>query len=143
MKYAHKYDPAKDTLPPFWHKDFFKLALERLDTSRMSSLDIALYENALIRHRTVEQHNDKKLKAAIDVAVKQARKEVAEKVTKEVAEKVTKEVAEKIRKEATEKTIESVKKLLKRGKVTIEEIAEDIEVSIDFVKEIQKTMNLS
>ena len=78
----------------------------------MSPLDVALYENALVRVRTVAQFNDKKTKEAVEKAVEKA-------------------------------TIESVKKLLLHGKLTIEEIADNITVSIDFVKEIQKSMRIS
>lgn len=113
MKYAHKFDPTKDTLPPFWHKDFFKVALERLDTSKMSAMDVALYQNALMRVRTVALHREEEMKQATEKAAEKA--------------------AEKAKTEAIEK-------LLLRGKATVEEIAEDINVSIEFVKTVEKNL---
>ena len=113
MKYAHKYNPTKDIPPPFWEKDFFKKPLKRLDTSKMSPLEAAAYENALMRDRIVSEHNENKLNQAVEKAVEKT--------------------AEKVK-------IDSIKKLLLRGKATIEEIAEDIEVSIDFVTKVQKSL---
>jgi predicted transposase/invertase (TIGR01784 family) len=113
MKYAHKFDPTKDTLPPFWHKDFFKVALERLDTSKMSAMDVALYQNALMRVRTVALHREEEMKQATEKAAEKA--------------------AEKAKTEAIEK-------LLLRGKATLEEIAEDINVPLEFVKTVEKNL---
>jgi predicted transcriptional regulator len=36
--------------------------------------------------------------------------------------------------------MEGIKKILLRGKATIQEIAEDMDVSIEFVKKVQKTL---
>jgi predicted transposase/invertase (TIGR01784 family) len=110
MKYAHQFDPIKNPLPDFWEKDFFKVALQRLDTSKMAPMEVAAYENALLRVRTVAEHTDKKIKQA--------------------EEKAT-----------TNIKIETVKKLLLRGKATNQEIAEDTGVDISFVEKIQKSLN--
>jgi hypothetical protein len=115
MKYAHKFDPLKNTPPSFWEKDFFKVALQRLDTSKMSPLDVALYENALVRVK--------------------AEAEKAQQVLNEKVNKAKNEIVNDLKTEA-------VKKMLARGKVTIEEIAEDLEVSMDFIKSIEKSLKI-
>lgn len=48
----------------------------------------------------------------------------------------------KIREALAEKQIETITRLLKRGKLTIEEIAEDNEVSVEFVLQIQRDLAL-
>ncbi len=114
MKYAHKFNPDKDTFPPFWEKDFFQVALKRLDTSKMSPLDAALYENALVRHNIVMDHYEEKAEKA----------------------------AEKATKIATEKTkTEAIKKLLALGLLSIEQIAEVQDITEDFVKKVQESLN--
>jgi predicted transposase/invertase (TIGR01784 family) len=113
MKYAHKFDPMKDVLPPFWEKDFYQVPLKRLDTSKMSPLEAAAYENALMRHKVVVDHHEEKLKKAVQEAVQEET-----------------EKAKHDKKEA-------IKRLLLRNKSTLEEIAEDMKVSIDFVKQVQ------
>jgi len=45
---------------------------------------------------------------------------------------------QKIREAVEQKETETVTRALKRGKLTIEEIAEDSDVSVDFVLEIQR-----
>jgi hypothetical protein len=72
MKYAHQFDPIKNPLPDFWEKDFFKVALQRLDTSKMAPMEVAAYENALLRVRTVAEHTDKKIKKAEEKGEAQA-----------------------------------------------------------------------
>ena len=114
MKYAHKFNPDKDTLPPFWEKDFFQVALKRLDTSKMSPMDAALYENALVRHNIVMDHYEEKAEKA--------------------AEKAAKKAAEKTK-------MEAIKKGLKMGLLTNEQIAEMQEVSLDFIKKVQESLN--
>ncbi len=111
MKYAHKFDPIKNTAPTFWEKDYFKIPLQRLDTSKMSPLEVALYENAILRAQTE-----------------------ANKVLKDMNEKVTKAID-------TSKT-ESIKKGLAMKVLTIEQIAEMQDVSVDFVKTIQKSLSV-
>ena len=71
MKYAHRFNVNKDTFPPFWAKAHYEVALKRLNTSRMSPLDIALYENMLMRAKTVAESQDQKTKEEAEKAVKE------------------------------------------------------------------------
>lgn len=82
MKYAHTYDVNKGGFPQFWEKEHFQVALKRLDTSRMSPVDRALYENMLMRAKTVAENQDKVLK-------EQTEKAVNEKVKKAVQNALT------------------------------------------------------
>jgi hypothetical protein len=106
MKYAHQFDPFKSPQPKFWDKDFFKVALQRLDTSKMSPMEVAAYENALMRVHTVANKQQQIIEEALNKA-----------------------------------KVEGIKKMLLRGKATIEEIAEDMDATIAFVKEIQKSLD--
>ena len=63
MKYAHTYQINKNAFPSFWEKEHFQVALKRLDTSRMSPIDKALYENMLMRAKTVADKNQQILEA--------------------------------------------------------------------------------
>lgn len=112
MKYAHTYDVTKNEFPAFWGKDYFQAALKRLDTSRMSSVDMALLENSLMRNKTVEDSNQQKIKEAEEKAIENTKREL-------------------------------VKKAIERGKLSLEEIAEDNEVSIEFVKQLKKNLAIS
>jgi hypothetical protein len=123
MKYAHKFDPLKNTAPAFWDKDYFKVALQRLDTSKMSALDVALYENALLRAKTEAD----KAQQVMEEKITQAKKLFKEEIKNEVQ---------------NELKTEAIKKQLSRGKLTIEEIAEDMEVSVDFVKSVEKSLKV-
>ena len=131
MKYAHKFDPLKNTAPAFWDKDYFKVALQRLDTSKMSALDVALYENALLRAKTeadkAQQVMEEKVNKAVEEKVTQAKKLFKEEIKNEVQ---------------NELKTEAIKKQLLRGKLTIEEIAEDMEVNVDFVKSVEKSLKV-
>ena len=109
MKYAHTFDTSKHVLPPFWEKEHFEAALNRLDTSKMSAIDKALFENMMMRVRTVAEHNQQNIKEAEEKAVENAKRE-------------------------------TVKKALIGGKLTLEEIADYNDVSLDFVKQIKKNL---
>jgi hypothetical protein len=65
--------------------------------------------------------------------------EITEKVTKETTEKVTEEVTEKVTKETAEKTeIETAKRLIKKGKMTLDEIVDCVPtLTLDKLKEIE------
>jgi predicted transposase/invertase (TIGR01784 family) len=64
MKYAHTFDATKNVFPPFWEKEHFQVSLKRLNTSLMSPVDKALYENMLMRAKTIAENEDKKVKEA-------------------------------------------------------------------------------
>lgn len=60
-------------------------------------------------------------------------KEVTIEVTKEVTKEVTREVTREVTKEITDK---GIIKAFNRGRLTIEEIAEDFEVTVEYVQQI-------
>jgi PD-(D/E)XK nuclease family transposase len=113
MKYAHQFDPIKNPLPDFWEKDFFKVALQRLDTSKMAPMEVAAYENALLRVRTVAEHTDKKIKKAEEEG--EARGEA----------------------QAIEK---SIKRGLQMGILTNQQLADQHEVPVEFILKTQKSL---
>ena len=119
MKNAHTIDLGNQAnIPAFWKKSWYRNTIKELNLSKMSSENRLIYELAAARAAATAAQD------AIDVKRRDA--EVTEAVTKEV----TKEVTNKLK-------IEFINKALKRGKLSIEEIAEDNDVSIDFVLDIQ------
>lgn len=112
MKYAHTYDVTQGFFPKFWEKEHFQVALNRLDTSRMSSIDKALYENMLMRAKIVADKNQ------------------------QILEEERTKVIETLKREA-------VKKLLLTELLTIEQIAEVQDTSVDFVKQVKKNLSIS
>jgi predicted transposase/invertase (TIGR01784 family) len=125
MKYAHQFDPFKSKQPQFWEKEFFQVALHRLDTSKMSPMEVAAYENALMRVHTVANKQQQIVEEALNKG--------------EIKGKIEGEIKGKIEGKIEGKT-EGIKKMLLRGKLTIQEIAEDMDVTIEFVKEIQQSL---
>jgi hypothetical protein len=109
MKYVHKFDPIRDTLPNFWDKDFFKIALQRLDTSKMSPMEVAAYENQLMRVKTV-------------------------------ANKTQQMLEEERNKEGVKAKTDAIKKGLLIGILTPEQIADMQDVTIAFVKQVEKSL---
>lgn len=131
MKYAHSFNPKdKKKHPPFWENEFYQMALNRLDLSRMSPIEISLYESSLIRDIVVQEKINKDIQTAVDAALKLKEQEIQSK---------EQEIQSKEQEIQRLKT-ETVKKQLLRGKLTVEEIAEDVGVPIDFVLGIQKNL---
>ena len=140
MKYAHKFDPGKDELPPFWQKEIFKRPLKRLNTAKMTPLDAAIYKNMLIRVEAAENIVDKQIRQAVEIATKEAI-EQANQAAAQAAAQAAEQAAEQAKAAAEQAKLDSIKKLLLRGKATVEEIAEDFDVSIEFVKDVQMSLN--
>jgi oligoribonuclease NrnB/cAMP/cGMP phosphodiesterase (DHH superfamily) len=71
--------------------------------------------------------------------IKDVTREITEKVREEITEKVTEEVTEKVTKETAEKTeIETAKRLIKKGKMTLDEIVDCVPtLTLDKLKEIE------
>jgi predicted transposase/invertase (TIGR01784 family) len=114
MKNAHTVDisdPVK--VPPFWRKEWLQSAIKELNLSTMSPQNRALYSISIGRLMAINEHYEME------------RKELAKEVTKEV----TKDI----------KT-QSIQKALKAGKLTIDEIADYNDVSLEFVLEVKKQM---
>ncbi len=126
MKYAHQFDPIKNPSPKFWEKDFFKIALQRLDTSKMSPMEVAAYENQIMRVQTVANKQQQVIEEARNKGKNEGK----------IEGKLEGKIEGKL-----EGKIEGIKKILLRGKATIEEIADDMDVTIDFVKKIQNSIH--
>ncbi len=64
MKYAHTISPDKKSeVPTFWEKPTFKVALEKLDTSKMSPLQRAMLEMQIARENVVKYKRNQEAKA--------------------------------------------------------------------------------
>jgi exosome complex RNA-binding protein Rrp42 (RNase PH superfamily) len=116
MKYAHTFDSVKDVFPQFWEKEHFQVALKRLNTAKMSPVDRALFENTLMRIKTVADAHQEEIKIASEKAAVQAIENTK---------------------------IATIQKSLLGGKLSIEEIADYNNVAVDIVKKIKKNMQLA
>jgi predicted transposase/invertase (TIGR01784 family) len=64
MKYAHKFKEGESV--PFWSNDYYKSALDSLNTSSMSPIDKALYASSLVRAQVVENKQKKDIEKAVE-----------------------------------------------------------------------------
>jgi predicted transposase/invertase (TIGR01784 family) len=115
MKTTHKASKPKQ-FPPFWTEEWLEAAIKELDTRQMTPEKRMAYEMTLSANALAVANENKKIQEAEERA-------------RETENLIVK--------------TEAVTKALKRGKLTIEEIAEDSNVSIDFVLEIQRKTTLS
>ena len=86
-----------------------------------------------VRIHKEEEEVDYKMSGFMDKIIERVRRETTEKVRRETAEEVRRETAEEIRRETA---FESALKMLKIGKLTLEEIAEYAGLSLAEVKEL-------
>ena len=121
MKNLHKAKTPKQ-YPQFWNEEWLDVAIKELETKKLTPEQRFAYEMTISKNAVILRSEEKKIKKAVDKAV-------------EIAE-------EKARKSAflALKT-ESVKKAIQRAKLTIQEIAEDNDVTIDFVLDIQNQLS--
>ncbi len=103
------------TIPAIFKDDIFAQAFEKAELAKFGQAELETYELNLKNYRDY--------KNTIDTAFDEG-------------------VIEGEQKGKIEKTIEGIIKALKRGKLTIEEIAEDFEVTIEFVLEIKEKHSL-
>jgi predicted transposase/invertase (TIGR01784 family) len=116
MKTTHKATKPKQ-FPQFWNEEWLEAAIKELDTRQMTPEKRMAYEMTVSANALAIENENRKIQEA-------------EKRAREAENLVVK--------------TETVTKAIRRGKLTIEEIAEDSGVSIDFVLEIQRglTKNL-
>lgn len=93
--------------PQFWNEEWLKIAIDELDSRKMTPDERASFEILVARNAEAVKNENKKIKDAI-----------------------------------VNNKIETIRKMLIRGKLSIEEIAEDNAVTLDFVKNIQQKLNL-
>ena len=84
----------------------------------------------------------RKIKTALDVDFGRKEGEANAKVAVREAEKKA-EDATKVAEDATKKVEDAIKKALKRGKLSLEEIAEDFDVTVEYVQKIENKMKNS
>ena len=110
MKEAHTVqEPTK--FPQFWTEEWLKVAIDELDTRRMTPEERMAYVMTLSNNAIALQMEKQEKEAAVTEAVTEAIKKV-------------------------------VLKALKRGKLSVSEIAEDNGVSIEYVLNLKKELNL-
>ena len=110
MKEAHTVqEPTK--FPQFWTEEWLKVAIDELDTRRMTPEERMAYVMTLSNNAIALQMEKQEKEAAVTEAVSEAIKKV-------------------------------VLKALKRGKLSVSEIAEDNGVSIEYVLNLKKELNL-
>ena len=80
-----------------------------------------------------EEEVDYKMSGFMDKIIERVRRETTEKVRRETTERVRRETTEKVRRETS---LESALKMIKKGKLTLEEIAEYAGLSLTEVKEL-------
>ena len=119
MKNLHKAKTPKQ-YPQFWNEEWLDVAIKELDTKKLTPEQRFAYEMTISKNAVILRNEEKKIKAAVDKAEEKAR-------------------------ESTYLAIktESVKKAIQRAKLTIQEIAEDNDVSVDFVLDIQNQLSES
>lgn len=113
MKMLHETtDPTQ--FPAFWDEEWLQAAIKELDTRAMTPEKRMAYEMTLSANALAIENENRK--------IQEARQEAKE--TENLAVKT-----------------EVITKALKRGKLTLEEIAEDNSVGVDFVLAIQRNLN--
>ena len=126
MKNADTIDISKpEQIPHFWKKEWLQDVVKELNLSTMSPMNRALYNISVARLVAINEQFELDMKVVAD----KTKKEVTESVTKEVTESITKELK-----------IKGIEKALKRGKLTIAEIAEDEEVPVAFVLQVKANL---
>ena len=143
MKKAHTIDISNSAeVPAFWQKDWLKGVVNELNLSTMSPQNRALYNISIGRLIAINEQDEIDRREMEKEITSKVTEEVTSKVTEEVTSKVTEEVTSKVTEEVTSKVkIEYIQKLLKLGKMTLEEIADFNEVPIQFVLDIKEEMD--
>lgn len=131
MKYAHRINPKDaNQIPPFFSEEWLAEAVKKLDTSKMSPDQLAMYHITMVRARTILDYEEKK------------RNEDRQKMRQEVKEEVKQEVKEEVKQEVLmEQQAQTIIKLYKKG-VSIDFIADVIGLSSNQIETIINTLNL-
>ena len=147
MKYAHRINPKDaNQIPPFFSEEWLAEAVKKLDTSKMSPDQLAMYHITIVRARTILDYEEKKrnedrqkMRQEVKEEVKQ---EVKEEVKQEVKEEVKQEVKEEVKQEVLmEQQAQTIINLYKKG-VSIDFIADVIGLSSNQIETIINTLNL-
>jgi membrane-associated HD superfamily phosphohydrolase len=139
MKYAHRINPKDaNQIPPFFSEEWLAEAVKKLDTSKMSPDQLAMYHITMVRARTILDYEEKKR----NEDRQKMRQEVKEEVKQEVKEEVKQEVKEEVKQEVLmEQQAQTIINLYKKG-VSIDFIADIIGLSSNQIETIINTLNL-
>ena len=139
MKYAHRINPKDaNQIPPFFSEEWLAEAVKKLDTSKMSPDQLAMYHITIVRARTILDYEEKKR----NEDRQKMRQEVKEEVKQEVKEEVKQEVKEEVKQEVLmEQQAQTIINLYKKG-VSIDFIADVIGLSSNQIETIINTLNL-
>lgn len=135
MKNAHTIDISKPIeVPLFWNKDWLQGVIKELNLSTMSPQNRALYNISIGRLIAINEQNE--------IDRQEMRQEVREEVKEEVREEVKEEVREEVKEEVKlDIKAEAIQKALKAGKLTIEEVADYNDVTVEFVLKVKEGMD--
>ena len=126
MKNAHTIDlEDRAKVPAFWKKSWYSKTMKELNLSKMSAENRLIYELAWARIAATAYQEE------MDRKARDAERD---------AERDTERDTERDAERDAELKVATIVKALKRGKLNIEEIAEDNDVSIDFVLEVKAKM---
>ena len=139
MKYAHRINPKEaNQIPPFFSEEWLAEAVKKLDTSKMSPDQLAMYHITMVRARTILDYEEKKR----NEDRQKMRQEVKEEVKQEVKEEVKQEVKEEVKQEVLmEEQAKTIINLYKKG-VSIDFIADVMGLSSNQIETIINTLNL-
>lgn len=119
------------------HDDISPEQLADAKIQEMRKETVAFVED-ITRKEVTEKVTEKVTAEVTEKVTTEVTEKVTEKVTTEVTEKVTAEVKAEMEVKALNKQKEAIYNALKKGKLTIEEIAEIFGVSVEFVQQINK-----
>ncbi|GAB4023840.1 Rpn family recombination-promoting nuclease/putative transposase [Spirosoma koreense] len=121
MKTIHTVtDPTQ--YPQFWTEEWLRKAIEELDKRQMTPDERFAYERAL----AINAESIRVSKQAITDAVQEAIEEATQKANQQ----------------ATEKDKRAVERMLKQGKLSVEEIADSLEIDKSLVIQTKKDLGL-
>ena len=115
----------KAQLPDFWREGWLEEALHELETSNLTPEQRMMYEITIAGNMSEKYAREAEMEKEIQDRVKQTIEQAVEQAVEQAKE---------------QKAEEAVSKLLKRATLTDQEIAEDLEVSLDFVKKVRQRL---
>ena len=140
MKYAHLIDPQKpEEVPGFFNEPWLAEALNKLDLAKMSSLDRALLDIAIVKERMARAEREDELK---EVALESEKRgvEIGEKIGEKRGVKRGMKIGEKRgMKRGVDVTLQILQ--LYKSKMTEEEIAKELDLPRKEIKEVIAKLN--
>jgi predicted transposase/invertase (TIGR01784 family) len=139
MKNAHTIDLSKPKeIPHFWKKEYLQEVVKELNLSTMSPLNRALYNIRIAGLIAINEQFEIDMK----VERRKMRRELKKEVKAEVKEEVKAEVKEEVKAEVIiEIKAKSVEKILRQGKLSIEDISEIYDMKIEEILKIKAQMS--